>query len=582
MSRNPTRSAGGVIRDICIFSQNVNRNYAHVDYVLEALKDNFDVLFFQELLWRTIRQTVSMISEKGNDIMGVPKHPNWLYMVRLPTNGQNPHVMAYIHRHLAVLRPSMWRDIIDYHDLFILSLFTPHGMVNLLNVYSNDTHMVINLLAREVNQLPAFIYIGGDFNCHSEVWDPSCMLHPLVAQHLLELASDVGLEWAQPSNPGLTHILHNPNLARSVIDLIFIAPLISVSDLPQLDLDQHGPLDHVPISTLLPLSEIEIQVSYMVIPRESPEESGFLIDLATGLQSLDMGDLSSPDWIEAAASMVAEVFSSTWNAHVKEIIVMGQSWSWWTDDCSAAIAHYWESHDPDNWKAFCRTSHLAKRLFFDAHIQEIAVENQRPWNLMAWVKPHQLLPCEAILHRGESCHDIDALWRALDQTYNAVSEWPCDVMVLEELSLLVEQDWVPFSALEVKETLSACSSHSSPSPDHVMWVHLKELLLDDAVVRKFLSLANACLMVGYWPSYFKESVLVIIPKPGKLSYSTPKSFRLIILLNMLGKLIEKMLSRHLQFDGVKFGIFHSNQLSSIWQQSTEDASLFLTHLVKAG
>ncbi|KXN86757.1 hypothetical protein AN958_09617 [Leucoagaricus sp. SymC.cos] len=183
-------------RGTCAANLNVNRIYAHVDYVLESLKDNFDILFFQELPWRTIRQMVSMTSEEGDDIVGVPKHPDWLYMVRPPTNGQNPRVMAYVHRCLAALHPSMRRDIIDHCDLFVLSLFTTCGTVNLLNIYSDDAHTAINLLARDIDQLPAFVYMGSDFNCHSEVWDPSCMSHPLVAQHLLELASDIGLEWA--------------------------------------------------------------------------------------------------------------------------------------------------------------------------------------------------------------------------------------------------------------------------------------------------------------------------------------------------------------------------------------------------
>ncbi|KXN87257.1 hypothetical protein AN958_09033 [Leucoagaricus sp. SymC.cos] len=188
MSRGPTRSAGGVIWDIQIFSQNVNRNYAHVDYILENLKDNFDILFFQEPPWRTIRQMVSMTSEEGDDIIGAPKHPNWLYM-------------------------------------------------------------------------------------------------------------------------------------------------------------------------------IDIQVSHMVIPRESLEESMFLIDLATGLRSLILKDLSSSDQIKAAASAVAE--------------------SWWTNECSAAITRYQESRVPDDWKAFHKMSRLAKWQFFDVRIEEIAVENQRPWDLMA-------------------------------------------------------------------------------------------------------------------------------------------------------------------------------------------------------
>ena len=77
-------------------------------------------------------------------------------------------------------------------------------------------------------------------------------------------------------------------------------------------------------------------------------------------------------------------------------------------------------------------------------------------------------------------------------------------------------------------------------------------------------------------------VSVIIPKLDKPAYNTPKAFRPIVLLNTLGKLIEKMVARQLQFDAVKYGILHSNQLGGVAQQSTEDAGVFLTYLVRAG
>ena len=48
---------------------------------------------------------------------------------------------------------------------------------------------------------------------------------------------------------------------------------------------------------------------------------------------------------------------------------------------------------------------------------------------------------------------------------------------------------------------------------------------------------------------------------------------------MLGKLIEKMIVRQLQFDAVKYSILYPNQLGDVAQWSTEDASVFLTHLV---
>ncbi len=87
----------------------------------------------------------------------------------------------------------------------------------------------------------------------------------------------------------------------------------------------------------------------------------------------------------------------------------------------------------------------------------------------------------------------------------------------------------------------------------------------------FLTLANACLRVGHWPWHFKDSVSVVIPKPGKPSYSTPKAFRPIVLLNTLGKLIEKMIANRCQFDMIDLDLVHPNQFGGVRQRSTEDA-----------
>jgi len=39
--------------------------------------------------------------------------------------------------------------------------------------------------------------------------------------------------------------------------------------------------------------------------------------------------------------------------------------------------------------------------------------------------------------------------------------------------------------------------------------------------------------------------MIVIPKPNKESYNSPKSFQSIVLLNTLGKLTEKVISEHL-------------------------------------
>ena len=141
---------------------------------------------------------------------------------------------------------------------------------------------------------------------------------------------------------------------------------------------------------------------------------------------------------------------------------------------------------------------------------------------------------------------------------------------------------MPFSLLEIQEVLKACSNVSVLGPNHITWQYLKHILFNNTCAIGILSLANTCLILHHWPRHFKKLVSVITPKPGKPAYDTPKAFRPIVLLNTLGKLIEKMVARQLQFDVVKYGILHPNQLGGVAQWSTENASIFLTHLIQAG
>jgi hypothetical protein len=224
----------------------------------------------------------------------------------------------------------------------------------------------------------------------------------------------------------------------------------------------------------------------------------------------------------------------------------------------------------------------AKREFFEERIHEVAFSNQRPWDLMAWTKQRNLPSHEAISFRGSPCVGLDDLWAALDGSYNAASDRPVDMSFLDPLAPAPGREWVAFSSLELREALSACSSRSAPGPDHITWSSLKHWCASAEVTALFVRVANACLTLGHWPTHFKESLSVIIPKPGKPSYSTPKAFRPIVLLNTLGKLVEKMLARRLQFDGVAHGAFEPMQFGGVAQRSTEDAGAYLTHLVCAG
>ena len=63
-------------------------------------------------------------------------------------------------------------------------------------------------------------------------------------------------------------------------------------------------------------------------------------------------------------------------------------------------------------------------------------------------------------------------------------------------------------------------------------------------------------------------------------YDLLKIFYPIVLLNILGKLIEKIISEHLQFYAISDKFIYPNQLEDLKQWSTTDVGTFLTHLVQ--
>ena len=95
--------------------------------------------------------------------------------------------------------------------------------------------------------------------------------------------------------------------------------------------------------------------------------------------------------------------------------------------------------------------------------------------------------------------------------------------------------------------INSCNNLSTLGPDKLSWNYLKSILKHEDCLLNIIGIANACIDLGYWPNYFKKLTMIIIPKLNKLLYDLPKSFRPIVLLNMLGKLIKKVIGERIQF-----------------------------------
>ena len=131
--------------------------------------------------------------------------------------------------------------------------------------------------------------------------------------------------------------------------------------------------------------------------------------------------------------------------------------------------------------------------------------------------------------------------------FNTALHQQIDTEVLEEIVDKLPSFWVPFSKEKFRSVIANCNNSSTPGPDKLSWSHLKTVLKHNECLTNIINIVNTYINLGYWLAHFKKSTMVIIPKLNKQSYNSPKSFRPIVLLNMLGKLIKKVIGKRLQF-----------------------------------
>jgi len=73
---------------------------------------------------------------------------------------------------------------------------------------------------------------------------------------------------------------------------------------------------------------------------------------------------------------------------------------------------------------------------------------------------------------------------------------------------------------------------------------------------------------------------VVLDKPRKASYDSPPSFRIIVLLKTISKILEQVMSDRLSAIARSKGLLHLNQYGSLPGLSSSDACFTLTHEMK--
>ncbi|KAF8628979.1 hypothetical protein AX17_005878, partial [Amanita inopinata Kibby_2008] len=166
--------------------------------------------------------------------------------------------------------------------------------------------------------------------------------------------------------------------------------------------------------------------------------------------------------------------------------------------------------------------------------------SNKPWEAVQWTCARRPPPLTSIKNcQNSPVQLLEELWDTLHAQYCETSGTDIDDSIVQDLPSKQECLLFAISKTEIQDALSLCSNVSAPGPDRLTWYHLKHLVNDEPFLHNLAALYNNILDMGVWPSAFKESFSIIIPKPNKPHHDTAKMYRPIALLNTLSKLFTK-------------------------------------------
>ena len=136
----------------------------------------------------------------------------------------------------------------------------------------------------------------------------------------------------------------------------------------------------------------------------------------------------------------------------------------------------------------------------------------------------------------------------------------------------------PLTKDVIRLPLFKSSMSSAPGPNGIHYSVWKKInYINPAII---LDLVSPLVAFGYNPLSLKTVNGVVLDKPGKASYDTPASFRIIFLLKTITKILERVMTVRLSAIAKCKGLLDPNQCGSLLGLSTADACRALIQEIK--
>src|SRR5438034_3486114 len=134
--------------------------------------------------------------------------------------------------------------------------------------------------------------------------------------------------------------------------------------------------------------------------------------------------------------------------------------------------------------------------------------------------------------------------------------------------------WPEVTKNEIKTAIFTSSTKKAAGPDTISFLILQKIY--STLEERFYKLYKALIQFGYYSKCWKEAVGVILRKENRKA-TIPKSYRVVSLLNCMGKVAEKIIATRLSYIAETTDLLEINQMGGRKQKSAIDAVITLVY-----
>ena len=513
-----------------------------------------------------------------------------------------------------------WKQI-DFPsgDVTIILISGTWGELTLYNIYNdcahNDTILqlepfcrshtnTISLSSNNNGNIHPILWLG-DFNRHHLHWDDPTdvrlFTRPAIqdAETLISAVADLGLDLALP--PGTPTHLHNVSKKWTRLDHVFIseehmeAVIIceALTDTPGIN------TDHLPILTALDFDLTRV-------PNNPPNNfrnvdwEEFEKDLTARLGKLPPpATIRNAGELNLACSKLTEAIQESIKEKVPKTSMGIMAKKWWTKElkklrqkannkgCKASKYKDWPDHQShadrhEANKLFQKTLERTKRQHWRDWLEK--AEDPDIWTAHRYTSSpvgdggKSRIPVLKLTKEGQERIASTNEEKSSMLTANFFPPRPPEDSPLHFVypEPICELQHVPKE--QIKRQLAKLKPYKAPGPDGIPNIVLTKCA--NVLTSRLYFIYKAIINLREYYEPWKLSATVVLRKPGKPRYDTPKAYRPIALLNTMSKVLTALMAELMTFYTETHQLLPAHHFGGRPGRTTADAVHMLVHKIK--